>query len=62
MSNFLHKFFADPFVGFLALGTIVFVVYLALGDFKERRNRRTFELRRREYETLRAEKLTDLES
>ena len=48
MSNFLHKFFSDPLVGLLAVGAIILVTWLAWADFKERRNRRAFEERRRQ--------------
>jgi hypothetical protein len=52
MSNFLHKFFSDPLVGLLAVGTLFLVAWLGWADFKERRNRRAFEERRRQIQDL----------
>jgi hypothetical protein len=52
MSNFLHKFFADPLVGVFAIGTLILVTWLAWADFKERRNRRAFEERRRQLQDI----------
>jgi hypothetical protein len=43
MSKFLHKFFADPLVGLLALGALVIVILLARSQFIESREKRRFQ-------------------